>query len=159
MSVNYCALKCVYMLNICAIINPWAQDAFWTSYVRSIYVLCLRWSMYVKHVNPYNTRTHLSKIISWGCNWVNQFQIKWLHKILGVPGTLFYKTISRAAKSPASHVCLPQFYFFYHLPAFWKKVDFCLIRLNYETLLFTFSQAAANIFKYFAHTPNKENTY
>ena len=31
------------------------------------------------------------------------------------------------------------------------------IRLNYKTL-FTFSQAAANIFKYFAHTPNKENT-
>ena len=111
MSVNYCALKCVYMLNICAIINPWAQDAFWTSYVRSIYVLCLRWSMYVKHVNPYNTRTHLSKIISWGCNWVNQFQIKWLHKILGVPGTLFYKTICKISRisrmSPTILLFLP----------------------------------------------------
>ena len=101
----------------------------------------------------------LSKIILWRSNWVNQFQIQWLHKIFGVPGTLFYKSIPRATKSPASHVCLPQFYFFYHLPAFWKKVNFCLIRLNDETLLFTFSQAAANIFKYFAHTPNKESTY
>ena len=79
-----------------------------------------------------HTKIHLSKIISWRCNWVNQFQIEWLHKIKGAPETLFYKKISRAKNPPASHVFLPQFSFFCHLPVFWKSADFYLIFIKFN---------------------------
>ena len=93
-----------------------------------------------------------------------------MHKIKDVPEALLYKKIPRATKSHVSHVSNPHLTYFSHIFSFsvtCRHFEKTLIaasflsslinesQLNYETL-FTFSQAATNIFKYFPHTPNKK---
>ena len=135
--------KCVYMLNICAVINSWTQDVFWTSYVRSIYLMCLPWSIYVKHVSPFSTRTHFSEIISWKSNWVNNFRSNDCIKFRVFQGHFSTRQFPELQNLPhLTYVCR-NFSFSTTCPHFRK----------------TLKQAAANIFSYFSHIPNKVKTY